>query len=244
MRQFGLIGYPLSHSFSKQYFTTKFEQEGLTDCFFELYSIQNIEEIESLINTTPNLKGLCVTIPHKVNVIDHLTDASNLPAPLQACNCIKIDGDKRIGFNTDAFGFEHSLLPLLKPQHKMALVLGNGGAAQAIKYVLSKLGIGYKLVGRRHNAEYDFSYEDLTKEIINQHKLIINTTPLGTFPNIDECAAIPYNAITPQHLLYDLVYNPTTTQFLKNGEMQGATIKNGYEMLVLQAEENWRIWNS
>jgi shikimate dehydrogenase len=244
MRLFGIIGFPLGHSFSKQYFTNKFEKEGLTDCFYNMYPIEDVANIEDIIKNNPHLKGLNVTIPHKVHVLNFLTDVSNIPTALKACNCIKIDGDKLIGYNTDAIGFEKSLLPLLQPHHKKALVLGNGGAAQAVQYVLGKLNIDYKVVSRKlHNGSH-LTYADVTADVMNEYKLIINTTPLGTFPNVNECVDLPYDAITPQHILYDLVYNPAKTLFLQKGEEKAATIKNGYEMLILQAEENWRIWNS
>ncbi|MBP6431138.1 MAG: shikimate dehydrogenase [Ferruginibacter sp.] len=243
MRLFGIIGFPLGHSFSKQYFTDKFEKEGLTDCFYNIYPIEDVASIEDIIKNNPHLKGLNVTIPHKVNVLKFLTDASNILTELKACNCIKIDGDELIGYNTDAIGFEKSLLPLLQPHHKKALVLGNGGAAQAVQYVLGKLNIEYKVVSRKlHNGSH-LTYADVTTDVLAEYKLIINTTPLGTFPKVDECVDLPYHAITPQHILYDLVYNPAKTLFLQKGEEKGATIKNGYDMLILQAEENWRIWN-
>jgi shikimate dehydrogenase len=244
MRQFGIIGFPLGHSFSKQYFTDKFEKEGLTDCFYDVFPIQSIYDLKNIIvKQNPNLKGVNVTIPYKQLVLRHLTDYSNIPMGLRACNCIKIENGNLIGYNTDAIGFEKSLLPLLQPHHTKALVLGNGGAAQAVKYVLAKLNIDYKVVSRKlHNGSH-LTYADITEAVIDEYKLTINTTPLGTFPNVDECVDLPYNAITSQHILYDLVYNPAKTLFLKRGEEKGATIKNGYEMLILQAEENWRIWN-
>jgi shikimate dehydrogenase len=244
MRQFGIIGYPLSHSFSKQYFTNKFEKEGLTDCFYEMYPITDIYEVKKIIQDNPNLCGINVTIPYKQLILRHLTNANSIPLKLRACNCIKIEGDKLIGFNTDAIGFEKSLLPLLTSNHNKALILGNGGAAQAVQYVLGKLNIDYKVVSRKLHDGSHLTYADIADDIIDEYKLIINTTPLGTFPIVNECVDLPYDAITPQHILYDLVYNPEKTLFLKNGEQKGATIKNGYDMLILQAEENWRIWNS
>jgi shikimate dehydrogenase len=243
MRQFGIIGFPLGHSFSKQYFTDKFEKEGLTDCFYNMYPIEDIYELKNIILNNPNLKGLNVTIPYKQLVIQHLTSFNNIPLGLRACNCIKIKGDKLIGYNTDIIGFEKSLLPLLSNHPIKALVLGNGGAAQAVQYVLDKLNIEYKVVSRKLHSGSHLSYADITETVIQDYELIINTTPLGTFPNIDECVDLPFNAITRQHILYDLVYNPAKTLFLKRGEEKGAKIKNGYEMLILQAEENWRIWN-
>jgi shikimate dehydrogenase len=243
VKQFGIIGYPLAHSFSQKYFTQKFLDENLNDCTYQMFPIQTIDELKNVLQNNPDLKGLNVTIPHKKAVVNLLTDTTNLPLSLQACNCIKINDGKLIGFNTDAIGFENSLIPLLKPHHTKALVLGNGGAATAVKYVLNKLKIEYKVVSRNLHNDSNFTYEDIDETILNQYSIIINTTPLGTFPNVDECATIPYQYLTNQHLLYDLVYNPDKTLFLQKGEQQGATIKNGYEMLIIQAEENWRIWN-
>jgi shikimate dehydrogenase len=242
MPQYGLIGYPLIQSFSQKYFTAKFLEEGLVDFRYDMFSIENIGELSSVLTSNPSLKGLSVTIPHKKNVLSFLTNAQNLPVGLNACNCIKIKGKELIGYNTDVVGFEQSLLPLLQTHHTKALVLGNGGAANAVKYVLHKLHIPFIVVGRKMIDGIDVLYEDLTPEILRRHLLIINTTPVGTFPNVNECPAIPYQYLTKKHLLYDLIYNPIKTLFLQKGEEQSATIKNGYEMLVLQAEESWRIW--
>jgi shikimate dehydrogenase len=243
MRQFGIIGFPLGHSFSKQYFTDKFEKEGLTDCSYDVFPIQNIYELKSIVQQNPDLRGLNVTIPYKQLVLRHVTSINNIPLGLRACNCIKIENGNLFGYNTDVIGFEKSLLPLLQKHHAKALILGNGGASQAVQYVLGKLKIDYKVVSRKLHDGSHLTYTDITESIIDEYKLIINTTPLGTFPNVDECVLLPYDAITPQHILYDLVYNPAKTLFLQKGEEKGAIIKNGYEMLVLQAEENWRIWN-
>jgi shikimate dehydrogenase len=176
-------------------------------------------------------------------VLVYLDDRSNLPATLSACNCIKITDGKLSGYNTDIIGFEKSLLPQLKNYHTHALILGNGGAAEAVKFVLNKLNIAFKVVSRKLHEGSDLTYADLDEKIIKEHLLIINTTPLGTFPNVDECAAIPYEYLTTDHFLYDLVYNPNKTLYLQKGEVQGAATKNGYDMLVIQAEESWRIWN-
>ena len=196
-----------------------------------------------MLKNNPGLCGLNVTIPHKQHVVSFLNDISHLPKGLTACNCIKIDDGKLLGYNTDVTGFEKSLLPLLQPFHKKALVLGNGGAAEAVKFVLGKLGLGYKVVSRKLHGDAQLTYSDLTEDVIREHLLIINTTPLGTFPQTDKCPDIPYQFITPQHYLFDLVYNPPKTLFLQKGEEKGAAVKNGYDMLVIQAEESWRIWN-
>lgn len=243
MRVYGIIGYPLGHSFSKKYFTEKFVSEGITDCRYEMFPIQEIYELKNTINDNSDLKGLNITIPHKQTVLAFLDDRSKLPLALKACNCIKIVNGKLIGYNTDVTGFEQSLLPKLKPSHTQALILGNGGAAEAVKFVLHKLNISYKMVSRKLHDGSHLTYADLNEQIIRDHTLIINTTPLGTSPNINECPAIPYQYVTPQHFLFDLVYNPATTLFLQKGEVQGAAIQNGYDMLVIQAEESWRIWN-
>ena len=243
MQHYGIIGYPLRFSFSQNYFTKKFLDEGIVDASYSIYPIERAEEIKNILQQNPMLKGLNVTIPHKKNILPFLTNTANLPLGLTACNCIKIDGECLIGYNTDVIGFEKSLLPLLQQQHTNALVLGNGGAADAVKYCLKNLGITFLVVGRRMTDEIDVLYENLTKKILLQHLVIINTTPVGTFPHIDECPNLPYQHLTHKHLLYDLIYNPTKTMFLQKGEEQGATIKNGYQMLLLQAEENWRIWN-
>lgn len=246
MKKLGLIGYPLGHSFSKTYYLNKFEKENILDIDYDLYPMENISSFSSLYKSDENYAGFNVTIPHKQHVIPFLDELSEEAKEIQAVNCITIRRNgKHIflkGYNTDAYGFQHSLQPLLKPQHTQALVLGNGGAAKAVCYVLKKLGIIYKIVSRTKDNG-DITYEELDQSIIEQYKLIINCSPLGTFPNVDACPAIPYEYLTSDHLLYDLIYNPEETTFLRKGRAQGATIKSGYEMLVLQAEQNWRIWN-
>lgn len=242
MRLFGLIGYPLGHSFSKRYFTQKFETEKIPDCRYELFPLSSINELPALLAANPSLEGLNITIPYKKAVLPFL-NSSELPAGLDACNCIKIRDGKLHGYNTDVLGFEKSLLPLLRPVHNRALVLGNGGAAESIIFILKKQGIPFELVSRRLHGNSTLTYADLTTELIRQHTLIINTTPLGTFPNPDHSPDIPYEGITEEHLLYDLVYNPPETLFLRKGKERGAMIKNGEEMLVIQAEESWIFWN-
>ncbi len=243
MHLLGLIGFPLSHSFSKNYFTQKFEQEGIGGWRYELFPIPTIDDLLELLDDKPDLVGLNVTIPYKQAVIPFLHDTSHLPASLQACNCIRIRNGKLEGFNTDYIGFEKSLLPLLKPGHSKALVLGNGGASKAVMYVLQKLNIAYEVVSRQLHEGSTLTYKQLSPEIIASHTLIVNTTPLGTFPNVDECAPIDYNVIGSQHLLFDLVYNPEMTMFMRKGASRGAVVKNGFDMLVGQAETAWKIWN-
>ncbi len=242
MRLYGLIGYPLTHSFSKRYFTEKFEKEGLTDCRFENFSISTIEELPAILESNPELAGLAVTIPYKQAVLKFL-DKAELPKELQACNCIRVEGKKLTGFNTDHSGFEKSIAPLLKSHHKRALILGNGGATAAVAFVLRKLGIGYDIVSRELHNGSTLTYADINEQVMKEHTVIINTTPLGMYPNTNDRPSILYSNITKDHLLYDLVYNPEKTLFLQKGEMRGAVIKNGEEMLVIQAEENWKIWN-
>lgn len=243
MKTYGIIGSPLTHSFSQQYFTEKFQREGITDARYEVYPISAVDQVHGLIRENPGLRGLNVTIPYKQSVLRHLDDVSNLPAGLQACNCIRIENGKTFGYNTDVTGFELSVLPLLKKQHTAALVLGNGGAAEAVRSVLQKLKIPCTTVSRNVQADGSLTYSRVDQSVIESNKLIINTTPLGTFPGTGECPDIPYRYLTPEHILFDLVYNPAKTLFLQKGEAQGAVIKNGYEMLVLQAEESWKIWN-
>jgi|SRR5687767_2631518 len=242
MRLFGLIGYPLSHSFSKNYFTEKFEKEEITECGYELFPLRTIDELPSLLKNHPELEGLNVTVPYKKQVLRFL-DETRIPGGVDACNCINITANKLVGYNTDITGFEMSIKPLLRSHHTKALVLGNGGATAAVAFVLRKLGIGFTIVSRTPEDSSMLGYKKVTGEIIKEHTIIINTTPLGMYPAENSSPGIPYKYISDQHLLYDLVYNPAKTLFLENGEKQGATIKNGEEMLILQAEESWRIWN-
>jgi shikimate dehydrogenase len=244
MAQFGLIGYPLGHSFSKKYFTQKFAQLGLANHSYHNFEIENIAELKSILSNNPNLVGFNVTIPHKQSIIPYLNNTSNLPQNLQACNCVLIKNGSLIGYNTDVLGFTHSIQPLLQPQHTNALVLGNGGAAIAVKAALQQMQINYTVVGRTAAPGINLLYPQVTAAVLAQHNVIINTTPLGTYPNIANCPPIPYQYLTANHLLYDLVYNPTQTQFLQNGLAQKATIKNGADMLELQAEASWQIWQS
>jgi shikimate dehydrogenase len=243
MKRFGLIGYPLGHSFSKKFFTEKFEKEGLNDHVYELFPIESIDHLPQVLKEHPDLHGLNVTIPYKKDVVKYL-DVSQLPEGMSACNCIRVQDGKLEGFNTDVLGFERSFVSALKPYHKKALVLGNGGATAAVVYALKKLKIDHRIVSRKLHDGSDLTYSDITPQIIKEHTVIINTTPVGTYPAVDECPDIPYEYITPQHYLFDLIYNPSKTFFLKKGEERGAEIKNGYEMLVIQAEESWKIWNT
>lgn len=242
MRLYGLIGMPLAQSFSKKYFTEKFAAEDVRDAAYELFELKNIEQFPQLLNTHKDLAGINVTIPYKQDVMQYLDEVDEEAEKIGAVNCIKITGGKLKGFNTDARAFEQSLKALLYPHHNRALVLGTGGAAKAIIHVLKKLGIEYKFVSRTP-AKNDFGYEDLTPQIMKDYELVINCTPLGSFPKLDTFPDIPYECLTPRHYLYDLVYNPSVTKFLEKGQERGAMIKNGYDMLVGQAEASWEIWN-
>lgn len=242
MRRFGLIGKTLKHSFSKGFFEKKFSEQGIDDCSYDNFELTSINEFPDLIANNPELKGLNVTIPYKEEVLQFLNSKNEIVASINACNCIKISEGQLNGFNTDAVAFKNSLEKYLKPHHKCALVLGTGGASKAVQYALKQLGIDFLLVSRR-KQENQLGYEDVSRDIIEEHQIIINTTPLGMFPNLDQDPPIPYKVLTPEHLLYDLIYNPAKTRFLQHGEEKGAQIVNGYEMLVAQAEESWRIWN-
>jgi shikimate dehydrogenase len=241
MKRYGLIGYPLGHSFSSKYFSEKFHREGITDCRYDLFPIESIQSLPALLNQYPDLRGLNVTIPYKKDILQYLTDKSNLPAGISACNCVKIVGSNLVGYNTDVTGFLLSLRPLLQTNHQKALILGNGGATVAVKYALEQSGISYNVVSRNKKGA-DLQYSDLNADIISSHHLIINTTPLGTHPHPELFPEIPYEQLSDQHLLYDLVYNPTVTTFMQKGAARGAVVKNGYDMLVIQAEESWKIW--
>jgi len=242
VRQFGLIGFPLSHSFSKGYFANHFLTENILDAHYENYPIESIDLFTGLWKNNPALKGLNVTIPYKKLVIPFLQHTSTVVASIQACNCIKLHQGALYGYNTDVIGFEKSLLPYLHPHHQKALIFGTGGAAAAVEWVLQKLGIAYQLVSRTA-SEGCITYASLTHDIVASHSLLIQTSPVGMFPNIEEAPNLPYEAITSKHHLFDLVYNPVVTKFLEKGAAQGATTQNGLEMLHLQADASWEIWN-
>ena len=245
MSVYGLIGNPLGHSFSKKYFTEKFDKENLGDCRFELYPLSTISEFPSLIENTKDIKGLAVTIPYKETVIPFLDDVQEEAKKIGAVNCIKITTNKLIGYNTDVIGFERSLKPLLQPHHTKALVLGSGGSSKAVQYVLNKLQITFLVVTRNKVPANGFiNYDAVDEHIIDEYSLIINCTPVGMFPNDAEQPLLPYHFLDKKNLLFDLVYRPAETRFLASGKQYGANIKNGLEMLQIQAEENWRIWNS
>jgi shikimate dehydrogenase len=240
---YGLLGKTLKHSFSKTYFTNKFRSLGISNCHYENFELKSIQELPKLLLDNPSLKGLNVTIPYKQDVLQFLTGRNDIVNEVGACNCIKISEGKLDGFNTDVVGFIQSLKKFLEPHHTHALILGTGGSSKAVQYALKTLGIGFQNVSREKSS-FAIAYNELNGEILSSNHIIINTTPLGMFPNMEEAPPIPYNLLTPHHLLFDLIYNPEKTVFLKRGEEKGAKITNGMEMLLLQAEESWRIWNS
>lgn len=272
MRLFGLIGFPLSHSFSEKYFTEKFRREGITDASFRLFPIETINDFPALLKENPELRGLSVTIPYKEKIIPFLDELDETAKAVGAVNCIHIEwraetgdgsplrrrsvesgvhrgGGERLfltGFNTDVHGFRQSLKPFLASQHERALILGTGGASKAVEFVLRTIGVECIFVSREKKAlpgKSVLTYAELNEYVMDACKLIVNCSPAGTFPNVNEAPAIPYEFISSQHFLYDLVYNPSETEFLKRGKAKGALTLNGYDMLKMQAEKAWEIWN-
>ena len=245
MERYGLIGFPLEHSFSMSFFNEKFRNENI-DAEYVNYEIPTIEHLTEIVNATPELRGLNVTIPYKEQVIPFLDELSDEAAAVGAVNLIAVrNKGKKIylkGYNSDVIGFTNSIAPMLTPHHTQALILGTGGAAKAVDYSLRQLGLHTQLVSRirKQNA---ITYEDIDEQMISAYQVIVNCTPLGMYPHTDECPFLPYHAITSRHLLYDLLYNPDTTLFMKKGAEQGAVVKNGLEMLLLQAYANWEVWH-
>lgn len=240
MKKYGLIGYPLSHSFSPAYFDEKFKALGLKDHEYKAYPIQHVLEVEAIIAS--GVIGFNVTIPYKEDILDMLDEMDECASNIKAVNCVKLVNGKLIGYNTDEYGFKCSLIDQIGEDFDgKALVLGTGGASKAIVYVLASLGIEHTLVSRRQGL---LNYTQVTEYIINQHKLIINTTPLGMYPKVDQAPDLPYSALSEEHYLYDLVYNPELSKFLNYGLIKGASIKNGKDMLALQAEKSWEIWTN
>ena len=238
MMKFGLIGRNISYSFSKKYFEQKFHQLSLLDYSYDLFDIQQIEEIEKIFSID-NLRGLNVTIPYKEQVIPFLDELSDEAEKIGAVNCILIKNGKKIGYNTDVFGFEKSLLTYPKILSEKALILGNGGAAKAVKYIFDKYNIDYQIVSRKT----ELNFENLSEEIVKEHKIIIQCTPVGTFPNVEQNLPFPFGGISFQHVVIDLIYNPPQTQFLRKAHEMGAKTMNGLLMLEQQAEKAWEIWN-
>ncbi|MBF0695264.1 MAG: shikimate dehydrogenase [Flavobacterium sp.] len=238
---FGLLGKNIAYSFSRNYFNQKFERDNINAQYVN-FDVTNISQLSDVLKTK-NLRGLNVTIPYKQAVIPFLDDLSNDAKTIGAVNTIEVADGKHIGHNTDHIGFRDSIKPLLKPHHQKALILGTGGASKAVAFALDSLGIGYKFVSRQ-KVNDTLLYRQLDPEILSEHTVIINCTPIGTSPEIDRAPEIPFQHLGKSHLLYDLIYNPGKTRFLQRGETAGATIINGYEMLVGQAEASWKIWNN
>jgi shikimate dehydrogenase len=239
-----LLGKNISYSFSRGYFTDKFEKLNLKKSKYVNFDLQNIEDFPTIIDENEHLKGINVTIPYKEEIIPFLSKIDKTAKKIGAVNTIKFTKRGNLkGYNSDVVGFENSLIPLLKKHHKSALILGTGGASKAIAYALKRNDIKYKFVSRNPEGKKEISYNSLTQEVLEKHTIIINSTPLGTFPDIDKCPNIPYQFITKNHILYDLIYNPAISTFLSKGNEKEAITKNGLQMLELQAEESWRIWN-
>lgn len=248
MKTFGLIGYRLGYSFSKKFFTEKFEKEGLNEHEYVNFELDSIEEFPGIFEKNPNISGLNCTIPYKQQIMKFMDQIDAEAAEVGAVNTVKVIRDngtlKLVGYNSDVYGFENSLKPMLSDKHKKALILGTGGASKAIKYILTKLGIEYVSASIEEQLfEKEIRYSNIDEKMIREHLIIINATPLGTFPNVDNCADIPYQIITADHVMFDLVYNPEETLFMKKGKEKGASVKNGLEMLHLQAIRSWEIWN-
>ncbi len=241
MRQFGLIGKTLSHSFSKNYFEQKFEKEGISDASYSLFELTEIAEFTALVQEH-QLSGLNVTIPYKEAILPYLDEIDEEAKAIGAVNTIQFTKSGLKGYNTDVIGFRNSIKPFLENIHTRALILGTGGAAKAVAYVLENLGIKITYVSRNPKADNELSYADINGFVMKHHLLIVNTTPIGTFPNIKEAPELPYEYLTEKHFLYDLVYNPSETPFLKHAKAAGAIAINGEQMLKIQAEEAWKIW--
>lgn len=246
MDLYGLLGYPLGHSFSAKYFAKKFERDGIA-AEYRNFEYPTIEEAMQALMAQPNLRGFNVTIPYKEQVIPYLSELAPEAKEIGAVNAVRVLRQKKsgkyklVGYNTDMIGFLGSLFPLLRPEHHAALVLGTGGASKAVVFGLQSLGIETVCVSRTA-GKGRLSYTDLTPEVMKRHLIIVNCTPVGMHPHADECPAIPYDLLGPEHLLYDLIYNPLETLFMQKGQAQGATVKNGLDMLLLQAEAGWQLW--
>lgn len=238
-KKFGLLGRNISYSFSQKYFTEKFKQLGITDSLYEIFDFDDLIKINSLFNLK-NLIGFNVTIPYKKEIIHYLDFLSEEAQEIGAVNCVHLIENKKIGYNTDTIGFKKSLMPLLKNHHKKSVILGDGGASKAVCHVLKQLGIEFLIVSRKGK----FTFNDLKKKHFEEYLLWIQTTSIGTFPQVNDILNIPTFFFNSRHLVYDLIYNPTETQLLKKAKNNGAVIKNGLEMLYAQADEAWKIWNT
>ena len=246
MKIYGLIGNPLTHSFSQRYFREKFTQQSIEDCDYINFEVENLQEQIPVLRSNKLIAGLNITIPHKTSVLPYIDNLTPTVEAIGACNCIRISSEIWTGFNTDVKGFELSLKEKLRAYHIKALIIGTGGSAKAVSHVLTQAGIDHLYVSRSQTADgiTVLQYPMLTPEIFQEYKLVINTTPLGMYPMVHRFPDIPYQFLTPAHYCYDLVYNPQETIFLQKAREKGAIVKNGYDMLVIQAEESWKIWNS
>lgn len=256
MRKYGLLGRSLKHSFSPSWFADKFSRESIVDADYSIYEIEDISAFPDLLRSNPDLRGLNVTIPYKTKVCGWLDDIFGPAAALNVVNTIviekinepfegqKIEGFRTKGHNTDIYGFKESVKPLIKPYFERALILGTGATASTVAYVLYKLGIDVLFVSREPEGEQEIGWEDINEHVIRFHPFIINTTPVGMYPNSGDFPDIPYECLTDKHLLYDLIYNPAETEFLRKGKERGAQIQNGYSMLCLQAEQSWKTWQN
>jgi len=243
MKIFGLVGRNISYSFSEKYFSEKFKNENIEASIYKNFDIPEITYFPQIIKKNKGIKGLNVTIPYKEEIIPYLDKLSVKAEEIGAVNTIKITRKGNLkGFNTDAYGFEKSLAPLLKTHHTKALILGTGGASKAVAWALKKLGITYKYVSRNPDKQ-QFSYSDISKEIMCDYTVVVNCTPLGTFPDIENCPELNYNHFSQKHIAFDLIYNPPETRFLKQAKQNGAVTINGLQMLTFQAEKAWEIWN-
>jgi shikimate dehydrogenase len=249
MKTYGLIGHRLGYSFSRNFFTEKFAKENLSEHEYVNFELDSIDEFPGIFEQENKIAGLNCTIPYKQQIMQFMNEIDTEAAQIGAVNTVKItypEGKRHLkGFNTDCYGFEHSLNPMLEEKHKKALILGTGGASKAIKYILNKLQIEYVSASIEEQLfDKEIRYNQITPELLKEYLIVIHATPIGTFPNVDNCSDIPYEAISSDHVLYDLVYNPEETLFLKKGKEQGAKTKNGLEMLHMQAIRAWEIWNS
>ncbi len=248
MHTYGLIGFPLKHSFSSKFFTEKFAREGMQAEYLN-FEIEDILQLREVILFNQHLRGLNVTIPYKEQVIPFLDEITPEAQRIGAVNTIRIEREPGnmyfyhlTGHNTDYVGFKKSIEPLIRPElHKKALILGTGGASKAVRRVFEEMNIPWKYVSRT-GADDRLTYSEIDEAVLHEHRIVVNCSPIGTFPNNEECPDIPYRFLTHEHLLYDLIYNPSETLFLKKGKAQGATVKNGAEMLELQALAAWEIW--
>jgi shikimate dehydrogenase len=243
MKVYGLVGKDIEYSFSKKYFTDYFMKSGIESCIYNNFSLENLKDFQELIEQNPNLAGLNVTIPYKEAIIPYLQSLSKKAAAIGAVNVIKFQKNGKLkGYNSDCFGFKKSIKPLLKPYHRQALILGTGGSFKAVAYALTEMDIKYVAVSRTKQSNY-LTYEELTAKTFEDFQIIVNCTPVGTYPLVEQCPPIPYQYFTEKHLAYDLIYNPEETAFLNKAKQYGALIKNGKDMLIYQAEKSWEIWN-